>query len=479
MFSISSRLTGHHQILLKRSFITSLSVRACFRAMSGSVPLVAPSDPSMREGSEEGSEDLRSLAWRPSEMVKALDNYIIGQAEAKKRVAIALRNRLRRQRVPKEIKDEIFPKNILMVGTTGVGKTEIARRLAKISNLPFLRVESTQFTEVGFVGRDVVSIINDLVKVSAAQCDKEYLESEQAEARAFADKKIMEAIHMNKFRKEDEQNLKEGLLDSMVFHFEVPTKSDRNFDSSTPFFDFRPRECTVAEARDAWKQYYLESRIKKKDLNARAISRAEEGIVFIDEIDKICSTSSSRMGSKYDCSGEGVQRDLLPLIEGTTVFVEKFGHVRTDNILFIAAGSFSQCKPSDLLPELQGRLPVRVNLQPLNEHELFRILTEPKNNLLRQQEALLKTDNAEIIFQVDAIQEMSRCASELNRSLQNLGARRLHAVVEQVMEEISLEVGDSAHDNNSLHVKTITKEYVQQRLESMMSKSIDVKRFII
>ena len=432
--------------------------------------------------------------FSPREIVSELDRFVVGHAEAKRAVAVALRNRWRRRRLAPELRDEVTPKNILMIGPTGVGKTEIARRLARLAQAPFIKVEATKFTEVGYVGRDVDQILRDLVEASIAMVRDRRRASVQATAESKAEERILEALvgtgagepTRESFRKK----LRAGELDareieiSVADHgpsfptFEIPGQPG----ASVGMIDLgdmmskalgqraKPRRTTVAAA---WTPLIAEESDKLLDQDAltrEAIDLAETaGIVFIDEIDKVASRAE-RGGA--DVSREGVQRDLLPLIEGTTVST-KYGPVKTDHILFIASGAFHLAKPSDLLPELQGRLPIRVELKALTREDFRRILTEPEANLIRQHQALMATEGVQLDFTEDAIEAMADVAVEVNGSVENIGARRLQTVLEKVVEEISFNAADRSGE-----AIAIDAAYVQSRIGEL-AQNADLSRFIL
>ena len=453
------------------------------------------------------SEDLRALdGLSPREIVAELDRHVVGQAAAKRAVAIALRNRIRRQRLPPEVAAEITPKNILMIGPTGVGKTEIARRLAKLSGSPFVKVEASKFTEVGYVGRDVDSIVRDLVEAAVDMVRREKLTEVRERAASQAEERLLDLLlppprppeaaeagepSRESFRATRDKlrgQLRGGALESRLVEVEVPERSfpsfqiltsqgveemDVNLKDMLPgLFGGRTRRRTlpVAEAREVLRREE-EGRLLDQDQVARlAVERAQSsGIVFIDEIDKI----AGREGSQGpDVSREGVQRDILPIVEGTTVST-KYGPVRTDHVLFVAAGAFHVSKPTDLIPELQGRFPIRVELQPLGEEDLVRILTEPKSALAAQYRALLSTEGVALSFTDEAIREMARFAMQVNEATENIGARRLSTVLETVLDEISFEGGSSGP-----RPVEIDAAEVRRKLEPLV-KSQDLSRFIL
>jgi len=438
----------------------------------------------------------------PKQIVSELDKYIIGQQDAKKAVAIALRNRWRRQRLPEELRDEVIPKNILMVGPTGVGKTEIARRLALLVKAPFIKVEATKFTEVGYVGRDVESIIRELVEASFKMVKAEKLEEVKEKAKKIAEEKVLDYLVPKKIRKygtftepEEEsptrekfrQMLHEGKLDDKLIEIEieekptvvggviVPGMEDIESQIKDIFSSIAPtkrkrRKVSVKEAMKILQQQEAEKLIDMDEVSSEAVYRAENfGIVFIDEIDKVAVKSS---GSGPDVSREGVQRDLLPIVEGTTVST-KYGPVKTDHILFIAAGAFHLAKPSDLIPELQGRFPIRVELQPLTKEDFIKILTVPKNALTKQYKALMATEGVDIEFTDDAIEEIARIAEEVNEKTENIGARRLLTIMEKIMEDYSFE----APELKGARI-IIDSKVVKAKLEGIL-QSEDLTRYIL
>lgn len=440
----------------------------------------------------------------PKRIVEELDRYIIGQHRAKKAVAIALRNRWRRQRLSEDIKDEVLPKNIIMIGPTGVGKTEIARRLARLANAPFLKIEASKFTEVGYVGRDVESLIRDLTEISLNMVKTEHIEKVQERAKTLAEDRLLDYLlpqprtvrgvdtdeEKEKYRETRErlrQQFHEGKLDSRYVDIEVKEKSmpfgivsnvgleDLEINLKEMLGNFLPekqkrKKVRVPEAMNLLIQEEANKLIDMEKVSKEAIQRVEQGgIVFIDEIDKIASK-----GSSYgpDVSREGVQRDLLPIVEGSTV-TTKHGPVRTDHILFIAAGAFHMTKPSDLIPELQGRFPIRVELEPLGKDEFVRILKEPYNALTKQYRALLATEDMDIEFTDDAIDEVSNIAAAVNEKMENIGARRLHTVLEKLLEEVSFEAPEKK--NGKL---VIDRAYVKSQLSDIV-KDEDLSRYIL
>jgi len=431
--------------------------------------------------------------FTPREIVSELDRFIVGQADAKRAVAIALRNRWRRQQLPPELREEVLPKNILMIGPTGVGKTEISRRLAKLAQAPFLKVEATKFTEVGYVGRDVEQIVRDLLEVGIAQVRERKRKDVEAQAEARAEDRVLDALvgatssasTRDAFRKKlragelNDKEIEIETRESGVPSFEIPGMPNAQVSMINLGDMFgkafggkaKMRRMTVSEAHAPLIAEEADKLLDNDAMIRDAIEVVEnDGIVFIDEIDKICARIEFRGGG--DVSREGVQRDLLPLIEGTTV-ATKHGSVKTDHILFIASGAFHTAKPSDLLPELQGRLPIRVELKALTRDDFQRILTEPEASLIKQYVALLDTEGVTLDFTPDGIGAIADIAAQVNASVENIGARRLQTVMERVLDEISF----AATDRNGDRI-TIDAAYVQNRVGDL-AKDQDLSRFIL
>ena len=434
-------------------------------------------------------------ALSPREIVSELDRYVIGQKEAKKAVAVALRNRWRRQALSDEMRDEVLPKNILMIGPTGVGKTEISRRLSKLAEAPFIKVEATRFTEVGYVGRDVEQIIRDLIEISIAMERERRRKEVKAKAELKAEEKVLDSLVGNKAsvatRESFRKRLRSGDLDSNEIEIEVQNSSSNMQSFEIPGMPGgnvgmvnlgdilgksmgnkkgKKKKMTVKESHDILIAQESDKMIEEDKIIKEAKKAAEEnGIVFLDEIDKV-SARSDRVGG--DVSREGVQRDLLPLIEGTTVST-KHGPIKTDHILFIASGAFQLAKPSDLLPELQGRLPIRVELNALKEEDFIRILKEPDNSLIKQYKELLKTEDVNLEFTDDGIETLAKISAEVNSSVENIGARRLHTIIEKVLDDISFNATDRSGEKI-----VINKKYVQDNLGNLV-KDTDLSKFIL
>ena len=457
----------------------------------------------------------------PRQIVAELDRYVVGQKAAKKAVAIALRNRWRRQRLQAPMAEEIYPKNILMIGPTGVGKTEIARRLAKLARAPFVKVEASKFTEVGYVGRDVESMVRDLVEVAVAMVKQEKRESVRARASERAEEKLLQLLLPAPSayggpgfglggsyegappesasttggaepgadtREKLRDQLRSGRLDSRMVEVEVEEQSFPSFEMFTPqgveevginLKDMLPgmfggksrkRRVSIAEAREILEQQESERLIDRHQVAQEARERVEQaGILFLDEIDKVAGREGGR---GPDVSREGVQRDLLPVVEGTTV-ATKYGPVRTDHVLFLAAGAFHVAKPSDLIPELQGRFPIRVELEPLTREDFVRILTEPQNALTKQYQALLSTEGVELDFTPEAVEEIARLAVEVNSRTENIGARRLSTLMEKLLEEVSYE----APHMEGVHL-TVDAAYVRRALQGIVEDQ-DLSRYVL
>lgn len=435
----------------------------------------------------------------PKEIVKFLDDYVIGQKKAKKIIAIALRNRYRRMQLSPELQDDIVPKNILMIGSTGVGKTEIARRLAKMMGFPFIKIEASKYTEVGFVGRDVESMVRDLANAALNLVKNEQREKNKDKIDEFIENKILEKLlpplpkGISDEKQEEYKNslekmrtkLRNGDLDESVIEIEI----------SQSMFDTNPnlppemgamqdivkiigvgskkvkKEMKIKDAKNALKNEAAEKILDQESIKSEALKRAEnEGIIFIDEIDKIAVSSGN--SNRQDPSKEGVQRDLLPIVEGSSVQT-KIGTLKTDHILFIAAGAFHLSKPSDLIPELQGRFPLRVELDSLDDKALYEILTRPKNSLLKQYEQLLKTENLELEFDDEAIKEIAKIASKANEEMQDIGARRLHTVIEKLLEDLSFEADEYAGKKF-----VVDKKMVEEKLGDIIENK-DLARYIL
>tara|TARA_B100001741_G_scaffold277682_1_gene249213 strand:+ start:240 stop:1610 length:1371 start_codon:yes stop_codon:yes gene_type:complete len=446
----------------------------------------------VKDSGKKGSSKVSALS--PREIVSELDRYVIGQNQAKKAVAVALRNRWRRQALSDDMKEEVLPKNILMIGPTGVGKTEISRRLSKLAQAPFIKVEATRFTEVGYVGRDVEQIIRDLIEIAIAMEREKKRKEVHAKAQQAAEEKVLDALVGKKAslatRESFRKRLRSGDLDKNEIEIEVNEAK-----SGMPSFEIpgmpganigmvnigemlgksmgakgKKKKMSVKESHEILIAQESDKMIEEDKIIKEAKDSTENnGIVFLDEIDKV-SARTDRVGG--DVSREGVQRDLLPLIEGTTVNT-KYGPVKTDHILFIASGAFQLAKPSDLLPELQGRLPIRVELKALNEEDFKRILKEPDNSLIKQYKALLKTEDVDLDFSDDGIDMLAKLSTEINSTVENIGARRLHTIIEKVLDEISFTASDKAGQK----IK-IDSDYVKKNLGDLV-KDTDLSKFIL
>ena len=445
------------------------------------------------------------LNMTPQETVDALDRYIIGQNDAKKAVAVALRNRWRRLQLDEDLKDEILPKNIIMIGATGIGKTEIARRISRLVNAPFVKVEASKFTEVGYVGRDVESMIRDLTDYSVNMVRQEQMERKQEAAKEMVEERLLDLLlpplesekdpsegkaSTNPTREKFRKKLRSRVLDERMVELDVserpsgavmefmPVSMNDNMDmnirdmlSNMMPKQSKRRRVNIEDARKILQQEEVSKLIDMDEVIREALTRVEQsGIVFLDEIDKVASRRSHSHGP--DVSREGVQRDLLPIVEGSTVNT-KHGPVQTDHILFIAAGAFHLTKPSDMIPELQGRFPIRVELQSLSKDDFVKILTEPKNALIVQYTALMKTEGVELEFTKAAIDTIAEIACQINEDSENIGARRLHTVMEQLLEEVSF----TAPDLNGQKI-SVTPEYIQSRLSNLL-KNQDLSRYIL
>ena len=431
----------------------------------------------------------------PREIVSELDRFIIGQNDAKRAVAVALRSRWRRNQLSEELKEEVYPKNILMIGPTGVGKTEISRRLAKLANAPFIKIEATKFTEVGYVGRDVEQIIRDLVESSILMVRKNMREEKKALAEEAAEERVITALAGKDARENTKEMFRKKLRNNDLDDKEIELDLADNFNplqmlnipgqpegSGVGMMNIgdifgkamgkntKRRKMTVAESYDILVNEEADKMLDQEAVNQKAIKLVEQsGIVFLDEIDKVCARSDARGA---DVSREGVQRDLLPLIEGTAVST-KYGTVKTDHILFIASGAFHIAKPSDLLPELQGRLPIRVELRALTETDFIRILTETENALTRQYSALLETEGVNVKFTESGIAAIAKIAAEVNQAVENIGARRLYTVIERVFEELSYTAPDRVNEK----IK-VDKKYVLENLGAL-AKATDTSRYVL
>ena len=464
----------------------------CYNRESLTMTQKIPNLKIVKDSSNKDSSKVSALS--PREIVSELDRYVIGQHQAKRAVAVALRNRWRRQALSDDMKDEVLPKNILMIGPTGVGKTEISRRLSKLAQAPFIKVEATRFTEVGYVGKDVEQIIRDLIEIAIAMEKEKRRKEVHAKAQLAAEEKVLDALVGKKAslatRESFRKRLRSGDLDKNEIEIEVNDTS-----SGMPSFEIpgmpganigmvnigeilgksgspkgKKKKMNVKESHDILVAQESDKMIEQDKIIKQAKDSTENnGIVFLDEIDKV-SARGDRIGG--DVSREGVQRDLLPLIEGTTVNT-KYGPVKTDHILFIASGAFQLAKPSDLLPELQGRLPIRVELSALSEDDFKRILKEPDNSLIKQYKALLKTEDVELDFSDDGIDMLAKLSTEINATVENIGARRLHTIIEKVLDEVSF----TASDNAGQTIK-VNKEFVSKNLGDLV-KNTDLSKFIL
>ena len=434
----------------------------------------------------------------PKEIVESLDKYVIGQNDAKRTIAVALRNRVRRKKLPKDIRDEVSPKNILMIGSTGVGKTEIARRIAKLADAPFIKVEATKYTEVGYVGRDVESMVKDLMAAAVSMVKEEMAKAREGEVDENVESRLLDLLLPSLNVKDDEnaretrekfrKMLRDGVFDNKEVEMNVSSpRPNINIVGGGNMEDLQnamnslgsifsgqsgqhKRKITIKRAREIIKEEEMDRVVDIDKAVDEAKERTEQmGIIFIDEIDKVASRGNT---SGADVSREGVQRDILPIVEGTKVST-RWGVIDTTNILFIAAGAFSLSKPSDLIPELQGRFPLHVELHDLTENDFYRILTEPQNAITKQYKALLSTENVNIEYEDEALKEIARIAAEVNQSNDNIGARRLHTVMEKLLEELSF----SANELSGQTI-TITKGYVDERLKNIVENQ-DLSRYIL
>ena len=456
--------------------------------------VVEAAEGSLGDEAAQAAAEEEERSMKPREIVDQLDRFIIGQADAKRAVAVAMRNRWRRQRVASPLKEDIMPKNILMIGPTGVGKTEIARRLAKLAKAPFVKVEATKFTEVGFVGKDVDQIIRDLADVGVTMAKARAVEKIQEKVTSKVEEKLLDCLvgpsNIQHNREAFRKLLRMGHLDDRLIEIEVPEKKSGNpqVDGSGNQFPMNEiilrfdkmmhgrqktekREMLLKDAVPILTEIESDKLLNEDDIKRQAVTLTEqEGIVFIDEIDKICSKNDFR--GSADASSEGVQRDLLPLLEGSQVQT-KHGNINTDHVLFIASGAFHFCKPSDLLAELQGRMPIRVELKALTEKDLYTVLTEPENNLCKQQVAMMETEGVLLDIEDEAKWRMAKLATEINRDVENIGCRRLHTIMERLMEDLSFTATDRAGESVKLTAGDVDQSVAE------IAKKTDLSRFVL